>query len=151
MRFGRKLIRPALQAHEQANSMLMSKRKEIVGDQTAAPFIVGVGRSGTTLLRMMLDAHPQLAIPPETHFIPEVANACRKPREDSRAAFIHVLLSSRWWTDFQLDADEFRKRINALAPFEIGPALRAFYRLYAGDSGKHAGATKRPPTSRKCN
>jgi hypothetical protein len=37
-----------------------------------APFIVGVGRSGTTLLRMMLDAHPDLAIPPETGFLPEV-------------------------------------------------------------------------------
>ena len=35
-----------------------------------APFVVGVGRSGTTLLRLMLDAHPELAIPPETHFLP---------------------------------------------------------------------------------
>ena len=31
-----------------------------------APFIVGVPRSGTTLLRLMLGAHPELAIPPET-------------------------------------------------------------------------------------
>ena len=37
-----------------------------------APFVVGVNRSGTTLLRMMLDAHPELTIPPETHFVPEV-------------------------------------------------------------------------------
>ncbi|MGB5401439.1 MAG: sulfotransferase, partial [Thermoanaerobaculia bacterium] len=36
------------------------------------PFIVGVARSGTTLLRLMLDSHPQLAIPPETHFLPSV-------------------------------------------------------------------------------
>jgi len=34
-----------------------------------APFVVGLTRSGTTLLRMMLDAHPLLAIPPETHFV----------------------------------------------------------------------------------
>ncbi|MGH2962645.1 MAG: sulfotransferase, partial [Solirubrobacterales bacterium] len=37
------------------------------GDRAArppVPFIVGVGRSGTTLLRLMLDAHPDLAIPP---------------------------------------------------------------------------------------
>ena len=37
-----------------------------------APFVVGVGRSGTTLLRLMLDSHPQLAIPAETHFVPEL-------------------------------------------------------------------------------
>jgi Sulfotransferase family len=124
--------------------MLISKQKEIVGSQAAAPFIVGVGRSGTTLLRMMLDAHPQLAIPPETHFIPEVANACRKSGEDSRDPFIQVLLSSRRWTDFQLDADAFRKRINALAPFEIGNALRAFYRLYAERFGKTRWGDKTP-------
>ena len=35
----------------------------------SAPFIVGAGRSGTTLLRMMLAVHPELAIPPETHFL----------------------------------------------------------------------------------
>lgn len=32
-------------------------------------FIVGVGRSGTTLLMAMLNAHPQVAMPPETHFV----------------------------------------------------------------------------------
>lgn len=34
------------------------------------PFVVGVYRSGTTLLRLMLDAHPDMAIPHETNFIP---------------------------------------------------------------------------------
>ncbi len=33
------------------------------------PFIVGCGRSGTTLLRAMLDAHPDLAIPDEVGFV----------------------------------------------------------------------------------
>ncbi|MFG0253297.1 MAG: sulfotransferase family protein, partial [Phycisphaerales bacterium JB038] len=31
-------------------------------------FIVGTGRSGTTLLQAMLASHPRLAIPPETKF-----------------------------------------------------------------------------------
>jgi hypothetical protein len=35
-------------------------------------FVVGCGRSGATLLRLMLDAHPELAVPGESHFIPEV-------------------------------------------------------------------------------
>ena len=32
-------------------------------------FLVGCPRSGTTLLQQMLDAHPEVAISPETHFI----------------------------------------------------------------------------------
>ena len=45
-----------------------------------APFVVGVGRSGTTLLRMMLDAHPELAIPPETHFVNPLIQASGRIR-----------------------------------------------------------------------
>src|SRR3954447_16086801 len=37
-----------------------------------APFVVGIARSGTTLLRLMLDAHRELTIPPETHFLPRL-------------------------------------------------------------------------------
>jgi hypothetical protein len=33
-------------------------------------FIVGCPRSGTTLLQRLVDAHPQIAITPETHWIP---------------------------------------------------------------------------------
>ncbi|MGA7306991.1 MAG: sulfotransferase [Rhodothermales bacterium] len=32
-------------------------------------YIVGVGRSGTTLLMSMLNAHPEIGTPPETHFV----------------------------------------------------------------------------------
>ena len=42
------------------------------------PFVVGMNRSGTTLLRMMLDAHPELTIPPETHFVPDLIKAARE-------------------------------------------------------------------------
>ncbi len=36
------------------------------------PFVVGCPRSGTTLLQTMLDCHPDLAVPPESHFIPRL-------------------------------------------------------------------------------
>jgi hypothetical protein len=36
-------------------------------------FIVGCPRSGTTLLQRVLNAHPQLAITPESHWIPRLA------------------------------------------------------------------------------
>src|SRR5258705_8165409 len=33
-------------------------------------FLVGSARSGTTLLRRIVDAHPLIAITPETHWVP---------------------------------------------------------------------------------
>ena len=47
---------------------------------TTFPFIVGCGRSGSTLLRAMCDAHPALAVPPESHFIVALAPRGAAPR-----------------------------------------------------------------------
>src|SRR5204862_8332991 len=58
-------------------TMPLLKREENI-DRPPAPFVVGMNRSGTTLLRMMLDSHPDLTIPPETHFVPDVIRACRR-------------------------------------------------------------------------
>ena len=49
-----------------------ARHKRKIEQRPPAPFIVGVNRSGTTLLRLMLDAHPEIAIPSETHFIPDL-------------------------------------------------------------------------------
>lgn len=35
----------------------------------APGFIIGVYRSGTTLLRFVLDSHPNIAVPPESNFL----------------------------------------------------------------------------------
>ncbi len=37
-------------------------------------FIIGVYRSGTTLLRYILDSHPNIAVPPETNFLEPLAS-----------------------------------------------------------------------------
>ncbi len=43
-----------------------------IGRRDEPPFfIVGCQRSGTTMLRLMLNAHPRLGIPFESHFIPQ--------------------------------------------------------------------------------
>ena len=55
--------------------MALFSRKAKESERPPVPFIVGVGRSGTTMLRLMLDAHPDLAIPPETHFVPDLIDA----------------------------------------------------------------------------
>jgi hypothetical protein len=113
-----------------------------------APFIVGVARSGTTLLRLMLDAHPELTIPPETHFIPKVVKACEEPGDARRRVF-ELLTTHRRWPDFQLDAAELRRRLDGVEPFGAGGALRAFYGLYAERQGKPRWGDKSPSYVRR--
>lgn len=112
-----------------------------------APFVVGVSRSGTTLLRLMLDAHPQLAIPPETHFLPDVIHACGQGA--GAGEVLELITSHRRWPDFRLDSVELGRRLEALRPFEPGAALRTFYGLYAERAGKPRWGDKTPHYTRK--
>jgi Sulfotransferase family len=100
----------------------------------AAPFVVGVARSGTTLLRLMLDAHPELTIPPETHFLPKVVRAARDGAGPD--AMIDVITGHRRWPDFGLDDAGLRRRAAELEPATAAGVLRAFYELYAESQGK---------------
>jgi hypothetical protein len=96
-----------------------------------AIFIVGVARSGTTLLRLMLDAHPRLAIPPETHFIPKVIRAVDEGRDP-----LPEITGHRRWPDFGLDARELRERFDRHRTLTASDALRDFFGLYAAKHGK---------------
>ena len=100
-----------------------------------APFIVGATRSGTTLLRLMLDAHPNIAIPSETHFIPELV-AARDRYSASPERMLEILTSHRRWGDFRIDADELGAAWAEIDPLTGPRAVRAFYHLYAEKQGK---------------
>lgn len=108
-----------------------------------AAFVVGVNRSGTTLLRMMLDAHPELTMPPETHFVPElidVAEAGGAAPEDLLA----TITKQREWGDFGIGEEQLLEAFRAIEPLNAGDALRAFYSLYAERQGKPRFGEKTP-------
>ena len=110
-----------------------------------APFVVGVGRSGTTLLRLMLDAHPQMAMPPETHFFGSVLAASGRLRFGPEQALLAIREDPRRrWNDFGITEDELLGRFEAVDPFNLSDALRAFYALYAEKQGKARWGDKTP-------
>lgn len=112
-------------------------------DCDPVPFVVGVGRSGTTLMRMMLDSHPALAIPPETHFVPELIRSCRSWRA-SPDRVLKSITESRRWGDFDLDQDALLARFKALDVLDTAGVLRSFYGLYAETRGKRRWGDKTP-------
>ncbi len=113
-----------------------------------APFVVGVPRSGTTLLRLMLDAHPELAIPSETHFVPDVIARCVEGKVTAEE-LTEIITGHRRWGDFGLDQEELRQRIAAIDPLNAADATRAFFHLYAEKQGKTRWGDKTPGYIRK--
>lgn len=107
------------------------------------PIVVGVGRSGTTLLRLMLDAHPEIAIPPETHFLYRLSKL-RSKGESLRQDFLDVVLNSHEWDDFRIPEEVLRQQLASLEPFRTDDGARLFYRLYAERFGKRRWGDKTP-------
>jgi hypothetical protein len=106
------------------------------------PFVVGMNRSGTTLLRMMLDAHPRLTIPPETHFVPDLIKACRQPGASPETA-LAAMKSAREWGDFGFSDEEMLERLRRKR-LKPGAAVRTFYEAYMAQQGKPRWGEKTP-------
>ena len=107
----------------------------------AAPLIVlGVSRSGTTLLRVMLDRSPGIAIPDETFFIPQLAHRHRG-RVDSDS-FLDDLRRFPRLAAWGLSADDFASRLRP--DMEIGEAISAVFDAYASSRGKPRWGDKTP-------
>jgi hypothetical protein len=130
------------------------RRRRAAGGQPRppAPFIVGSPRSGTTLLRLMLDSHPQLAIPPETGFLPRALGCLFGTEARRRQSFCRALINfppkAPGWCDFGLDAQAFMRELQGITPFHADAAIRCFYRLYAARFGKERWGDKTPSYGR---
>ena len=101
------------------------------------PFVVGMNRSGTTLLRMMLDAHPDLTIPPETHFVPDLIKAAREDDATPESA-LEAMKSAREWGDFGFTDEEMLARLRALAEDQAGPGRAHLLRRLHRAAGQAA-------------
>lgn len=111
------------------------------------PIVVGSPRSGTTLLRLMLDSHPELAIPPETAFLPlarKLTGSDKELRDRFFAAIVGFPESAPAWDEFQIPREIFREKLQEIRPFSVAAGFRVFYRLYAARFGKPRWGDKTP-------
>lgn len=99
----------------------------------------------------MLDAHPLLTIPPETHFVPKLISHCERWMDDGASAgelrerAFELITTHPRWGDFGLDREELRTRLAAHEPLAPGDAARCFYEAYAAREGKPRWGDKSPP------
>jgi len=121
---------------------LFSPKSNDAPGREPAPFIVGVGRSGTTMLRLMLDAHPALAIPPETHFVPDLIDAIGDGATPAEA--VETMSAVRQWGDLGIEEAEVLERFERLERLEAGAALRSFYAIYQERHDKPRWGEKTP-------
>ena len=101
-------------------------------------FVLGVSRSGTTMLRVILDRSPGIAIPDETFFVPQLAH--RHPGVVDPTAFLDDVRRLQRLAAWEIPAED---RGPASTGMTTGEALDAVFSTYAARTASRAGATRR--------
>ena len=119
--------------------------EDAITARAAFPFLLGCRRSGTTLLRVMFDANPQIAVPLETYFpvdpVPAWIGA------DGSLDVAHAaedLQRQTWCKKMALDPQAVRDELVSTGAATYPDLLRAFFRVYADAQGKPRYANKTP-------
>ena len=108
---------------------------------SAPPLIVlGVGRSGTTLLRVMLDRSSQIAIPYESFFVTPLGH--RHGRSPNINAFVDDLGRFYQLYEWGIEPEDVRPRLRE--GMTTGEAISAVFEVYAEHEGKPRWGDKTP-------
>jgi sulfotransferase family protein len=102
--------------------------------------VLGVRRSGTTLLRVMLDRHSELAVPDESYFVPQLADLHRRGVDPD--VFADDLRRLPTIAEWGLPVEEVRARLRPGMP--VGEAIAAVFETYADSRDKRRWGDKTP-------
>lgn len=101
-------------------------------------FILGNPRSGTSLLRLMLSCHPDIIMPPESHFFLWLENKYEliNPATDSLEEFFIDLYNSRKFETWGINEESIMKSLKKFQPKDFSELIACIYLTYAEKVGK---------------
>lgn len=101
-------------------------------------FIVGAPRSGTTLLRRLVDAHPDIAITRETHWITKMLEGedAFSPDAPVTPELLRRLRAHPKFTRMEVDAAELDRMVLRDAPVSYAEFVTRTFDLYGEAHGK---------------
>jgi len=110
------------------------------------PVFVGSGRSGTTLLRTIFDAHSSLAVANEPQFMGTAARQRKRLEADGfdTAGFLRSVFGNANFRRLDLDQDVVEATVIAAEPRAGADAVRTVFAVFAADQGKPLYGDKTP-------
>jgi hypothetical protein len=122
--------------------------KEVECPQVANPylFIVGCPRSGTTLLQRMINAHPQITVTPESHWIPRLIEKPWAATAEGTVTrkLIRRLITHPKFARLRISREQVRKLAPKGQAVSYPGLVTRILDLYANAQGKPLVADKTP-------
>ena len=119
----------------------------INGSDDTPFFVLGAARSGTTMLRLMLNRHSRLAIPFESHFLRQILAELPSDRPletDEAGRMAAIVTGERNFQSWHLDAAQVRQELIRRAPAPLAELVDSLYRMEIAGSGKPRWGDKTP-------
>lgn len=110
-------------------------------------FIVGADRSGTTMLRLMLNEHPEMMIPRETWFLIDLMNSLPVDgvlTDSQRADAYRIIVTHRRWKDLEIDDVAFFAAVGRLHEPTLAQVAETVFRELLKRTGKRRWGDKTP-------
>jgi hypothetical protein len=126
----------------------MSEYKNITDRSNSPFFIVGSGRSGSTLLRMILSEHSKTAIPPETWYLLPLVDSLPISSvlcQDQVDLAIEIMTKHYRWPDLHIDSNEFTQEVMRLKDPTLRKIIDIVYNKKMAEEGKSIWGDKTPP------
>lgn len=113
-------------------------------------FIVGSGRSGTTILRLMINMHSRLRVPRESWFLIPLLDGLplKNPlTEEEKAQAYEMISTHSRWKDWECGDDVLRAAIFSEKVTDLASLVNEVFRECAGMRGKARWGEKTPKYS----
>ncbi|NKB65277.1 MAG: hypothetical protein GKR95_25315 [Gammaproteobacteria bacterium] len=110
-------------------------------------FVLGAARSGTTMFRLMLNRHPRLAIPFESHFMMGMLRELPFDRPllgSETERFIQLVITEKNFASWHLSPRQVRDKIESMSPGMMSDLIDALFRMEIADTGKPRWGDKTP-------
>jgi hypothetical protein len=116
-------------------------------------FIVGAMRSGTTLMRLMLNRHPDVSIPAESHFVSELLRRfgpdVMLQGDTLEQALEMITTHTEWQRDWHDDPDDLVATARRGAPFTMAAFIDLLFTREIASTGKPLWGDKTPSYLRR--
>ncbi len=113
--------------------------RDFIKPQAVFPFIVGCGRSGTTLLQAIFDSHPRMAVAFKSYFVQDLV-ATRDRYENAggfaAGAAVEYLVTHHCFTRWGIDQRLVQEVLESSQPQNLLQVLRMAFAVYAFSQGK---------------